>query len=288
VSTTTSPAPRQPPAATPAAVTPVATRGAPVRRRPPLKLRLAALYRNTIFNPFWTDTRHLRRSVATLAPFASGRLLDVGVGERPYGRIFEPRVSRYFGLEYPPAAENLSPEITGARAANLKGAVDVWGDGGALPFMDQSFDTVLCLELLEHVPQPDRCLAEIARTLRPGGALLVTVPFVAALHALPYDYWRYTPAGLTELLARHGLKVESLVPRGNVASAAASMTSQYLLRAVGARHEWRDGSMSISRWRAPFVLPLVGLIQALFALLERLTTDSGACLGYTVVARRSA
>jgi len=259
-----------------------------VRQRPALKLRLAAFYRNTIFNPFWTDTRHLRRSVASLAAFASGRLLDVGVGERPYGRLFEPRVSRYVGLEYPPAAENLSPEISGARSGNLKGAVDVWGDGGALPFVDRSFDTVLCLELLEHVPDPDRCLAEIARTLRPGGALLVTVPFVAALHALPYDFWRYTPAGLTALLSRHGMQVESLVPRGNVASAAASMTSQYLLRAVGARHEWRDGSISISRWRALFVLPLVGLIQAVFALLERLTTDSGACLGYTVVARRSA
>jgi len=287
VSTTTRPAPRPPAAAASRPAAPEAASLAPVRKRPPLKLRLAALYRNTIFNPFWTDTRHLRRSVATLAPFASGRLLDVGVGERPYGRLFEPRVSRYIGLEYPPAAENLSPEITGARAGNLKGAVDVWGDGGALPFREASFDTVLCLELLEHVPDPDRCLAEIARTLRPGGALLVTVPFVAALHALPYDYWRYTPVGLTALLARHGLKVESLVPRGNIASAAASMTAQFLLRAVGARHEWRDGSISISRWRAPFVLPLVALSQGVFALLERLTTDSGACLGYTVVARRA-
>ena len=116
----------------------------------------------------------------------------------------------------------------------------------------------------------------------------MTVPFVAALHALPYDFWRYTPAGLTALLARHGMTVESLVPRGNVASAAASMTCQYLLRAVGARHAFRDGSISISRWRAPFVLPVVGLVHAVFALLERCTSDSGECLGYTVVARRSA
>jgi len=159
-------------------------------------------------------------------------------------------------------------------------------DAMKLPFRDGSFDTVLCLELLEHVPDPHRCLDEIARTLRPGGALLVTVPFVAALHALPYDYWRYTPAGLTALLARHGLEIESLVPRGNVASAAASMTAQYLLRAVGAGRSFRDGSIAISRWRAPFVLPLIALSQGLFALLERLTTDSGACLGYTVVARR--
>jgi SAM-dependent methyltransferase len=287
VSPTTRPAPRPPPAAAPAPVA-AAELAAPVRHRPPLKLRLAALYRNTIFNPFWTDTRHLRRSVAGLAQHASGRLLDVGVGERPYARHFEPRVSRYIGLEYPPAAENLSPDITGSRAGNLKGAVDVWGDGGALPFRDASFDTVLCLELLEHVPDPHRCLAEIARTLRPGGALLVTVPFISALHALPYDFWRYTPAGLTALLERHGLRVESLVPRGNIASAAASMTAQYLLRAVGARHSFRDGSISISRWRAPFVLPLVALSQGVFALLERLTTDSGACLGYTVVARRGA
>jgi SAM-dependent methyltransferase len=284
VSTTTRPAPR-PPAAP---LGPAAAAPAPVRQRAPLRLRLAALYRKTPFNPFWLDARHLRRSVARLAGHASGRLLDVGVGERPYAALFGPRVSRYVGLEYPPAAENLSPDITGARSANLKGAVDVWGDGGALPFRDASFDTVLCTELLEHVPDPDRCLAEIARALRPGGALLMTVPFISALHALPYDFWRFTPAGLTALLTRHGLVVESLVPRGNVASAAASMTTQYLLRAVGARHEFRDGSISISRWRAVFVLPLVALAQGGFLLLERLTSDCGACLGYSVVARRPA
>lgn len=258
-----------------------------MRQRPALKLRLAAIYRKTIFNPFWIDLRHLRRAVASLVPHASGRLLDVGVGERPYGKLFEPRVSRYIGLDYPPAAENLSPEISGARSGRLKGAVDVWGDGGALPFRDASFDTVLCTELLEHLPDPGRCLSEIARTLRPGGVLLVTVPFIAAEHALPYDFWRYTPAGLRVLFARHGLPIESLQPRGNIASAAGSMTAQYLLRAVGARHAYRDGSISMSRWRAPFVLPLIAASQGLFALLERLTTDCGACLGYTLVARRA-
>ncbi|MHC5210548.1 MAG: class I SAM-dependent methyltransferase [Planctomycetota bacterium] len=248
--------------------------------------RLSYAYRHSIFNPFWLDSRHLRRSITNLAPEARGLLLDVGVGERPYGALFAPHVSRYVGLEYPPSCENLSPGISGEHLADLRGAVDVWGDAHGLPFRESSFDTVLCLEMLEHVPDSDRCVAQIARVLRPGGRLLATVPFIAPLHAMPYDFGRMTAPGIAALLERHGLELVALTPRGNTASATGALLAQYLLRGPGRGAEARDGSVSLSRWRAPFVMPLVGLVQLLFLGLERLTRDTAACLGYTVIARR--
>jgi SAM-dependent methyltransferase len=258
----------------------------PAHSKPRLLARLAYAYRHSLFNPFWLDSRHLRASIAGLAPHARGLLLDVGVGERPYGALFAPHVRRYVGLEYPPACENISPGISGEHLGRLRGAVDVWGDAHGLPFREGSFDTVLCLEMLEHVPDPDRCMAQIARALAPGGQLLATVPFIAPLHAMPYDFGRMTAPGLRALLARHGLELVALVPRGNIASATGALLAQYLLRGPGRGAEARDGSVALGRWRAPFVLPLVGLVQLLFLGLERCTGDTAACLGYSVVARR--
>ncbi len=270
---------------------PAAARRAPEPRpaeRSPLerlRRRLRYLHRQTPLNAYWLDMVHLRRAVASLAPQARGRMLDVGVGERPYADLFAPHVSRYVGVEYPPACENLSPGITERVHVGL-GFVDVWCDGHHLPFADASFDTVLSIEVLEHVPDPDRMLAEVRRVLRPGGALLVTVPFAVAQHALPYDFWRYTPQGLRAMLEHAGFTVESCSPRGNLAAATGCHVAQWMMRTFGARQRLADGSFSMSRWRAPLVMPFMALAQLAFAAAARwLPSDTSAALGYVAMAR---
>jgi len=250
-----------------------------------LRARLFAWHKGTPLNPYWMETRRLRRAVAELAPHARGLLLDVGVGDRPYAALFAPHVRRYVGLEYPPACDNLNPGIS-ARLLRAQGLVDVWGDGQRLPFASGRFDTVLSLEVLEHLPDPDRCVAELARVLAPGGTLLASVPFCTPLHALPYDFYRFTAAGIRALLERHGLRVESVTPRGNGADAAGAALAQHLLRTLGARAVHADGAVSLSRWRAPLVLPLVALVQCWAAFMASITSDESACLGYAVVARK--
>jgi ubiquinone/menaquinone biosynthesis C-methylase UbiE len=256
-------------------------------RRPPMLARLVSAYRVSPFNPYWLDVRQLRRGIARIAPSASGTLLDVGVGERPYAQLFAPHVRRYIGLEYPPACENLTRGISGEHVAYLRGAVDVWGDARRLPFRDGAFDTVLLLETLEHVPDPEHCMSELARVVRPGGRLLVTVPFLAPMHALPYDFWRYTPPGLAAILSRHGFAIESVEPRGNYASTTGHLVAQWLVRTFAARERQRDGSVRLSRWRAPLVLPIVALVHVVFAIAEKFSSDGDACLGYAVVASKS-
>lgn len=69
---------------------------------------------------------------------------------------------------------------------------DIQADGCYLPFADESFDCVICAELLEHIRNPIDVLKEVYRVLRPGGTLLLTVPFMFPVHGDPYDYGRYT------------------------------------------------------------------------------------------------
>jgi ubiquinone/menaquinone biosynthesis C-methylase UbiE len=68
---------------------------------------------------------------------------------------------------------------------------------------DRLFDTILCTEVLEHVPDPVRCLEKFSRLLkRPGGKLLVTAPFCSLTHFAPYYYAN----GFSEYFYRHHLE----------------------------------------------------------------------------------
>lgn len=88
-----------------------------------------------------------------------------------------------------------------------------------LPFRSSAFDSAICTEVLEHVPDASFVLAELARVVRRGGALVVSVPFVFHYHADPEDYVRFTPAGLREELTRAGFAVETIVSIGGRLSA---------------------------------------------------------------------
>jgi len=101
--------------------------------------------------------------------------------------------------------------------ANLSTAKqpDVQSDAALLPFASESFDVVICSELLEHVPEPPAILQEANRVLRKGGIVLICVPFLYQIHGDPYDFGRYTDyywlkqldkAGFTEIrIQKQGL-----------------------------------------------------------------------------------
>jgi SAM-dependent methyltransferase len=80
--------------------------------------------------------------------------------------------------------------------------------------LGESFDTVLCTSVLEHVDNAEAAVGEMVRILRPGGRLLITVPFLYPTHEPPYDFWRTTHWGLRSVLERHGLEVTDVAAQG--------------------------------------------------------------------------
>jgi ubiquinone/menaquinone biosynthesis C-methylase UbiE len=71
---------------------------------------------------------------------------------------------------------DINPRNLEAVKARVPDCRPVLGDLEAMPFGDATFGTVLCSEVLEHVPDPSRALSEIHRVLRPGGVLIGSVP----------------------------------------------------------------------------------------------------------------
>ena len=115
------------------------------------------------------------------------RVLDVGCGQKPYEPFFAPHASSYVGVD---PVEN--PK------AVLRGSVE------ALPVDDDSFDVVLCSQVLEHADDPALAARELFRAVAPGGRLLLSTHGTQVYHPSPVDYWRWTHAGLEKILRDNG------------------------------------------------------------------------------------
>ena len=133
----------------------------------------------------------LERLASELALPAGARVLDYGCADVPYRHFFPADV------EYVPA------DLPGNPHAVLE-----LDPEGRIPSEDQSFDAVVSTQVLEHVEDPARYLAECARVLRPGGRLLLSTHGVFVYHPDPDDYWRWTCAGLKRVVTDAGLEVE--------------------------------------------------------------------------------
>ena len=112
---------------------------------------------------------------------AGDRLLDLGCGGGRHA--FEGHrqgahtvaLDRNGGDTKDAAAMLAAMRLAGEAPAGALGTA-VNGDALSLPFADGAFDRVIAAEVLEHVPAHDAAIVELARVLRPGGTLAVTVP----------------------------------------------------------------------------------------------------------------
>jgi SAM-dependent methyltransferase len=232
----------------------------------------------------WLINRHLMRSIRhASATHARGLLLDVGCGGRPHESIFLPYVDRYIGVDTP---------------ASALSRVDVAAIASHLPFPDQTFDTVLCTEVLEHLSDPATCLREMGRVLRVGGHLILTTPQLWHLHEEPYDFFRYTRYGLSHLCNGAGLKVVEIRPHGGPWATIGIVTiihlgsyAQVLGRRLAGRPRGKQGrpasrSNDWQAWFWPFKLPIC-MLNLLFAALDSIPHPGIFTIDHMVVARKT-
>ncbi len=120
-------------------------------------------------------------------------VLDLGAGPVQFRKIFN-KFDNYVALDFYPYE-----------------LVDVVTDiNKNLPFKDSSFDVVVLSNVLEHVPEPGLIISECHRVLRPGGKIVLTIPFLMRIHQAPYDYNRFTSYKLELLLKEAGFNSISI------------------------------------------------------------------------------
>jgi len=239
----------------------------------------------------WVDLQYslIVASLREVAPQASGRLLDVGCGNKPFEAFFRPYVTEYLGIEH---------EATfSATAAGGQGTrPDLTYDGQRLPFPDASFDTVLNIQVLEHTPRPRALVAEMSRVLKPGGLLILLAPFQFRLHEQPHDYYRYSSFGLRHLCEEAGLIVNEIRPQGSLWSVIGHKLNSYLAFRVGrigglAQAMGKLGHEAAEAprprwWTLPFVGASMVAIATTARLLDPILPEPDETLNFIVLARR--
>ena len=169
-------------------------------------------------NPFYFARKNLSSAISEYSINIHGHLLDVGCGTKPYHSLF--KVESYRGLD-------IDSPIT-----RKQGIADDLYDGTKFPYQNDSFESALCNQVLEHIFNPDEFLTEINRVLKPGGILLLTVPFVWDEHEQPYDYARYSSFGLNALLAKNNFKIISHKKLAADATILFQLTNAYLYKLI--------------------------------------------------------
>lgn len=93
----------------------------------------------------------------------------------------------------------------------------VLGDGCAMTmFKDASFDTVLNIQVLEHVVEPNAMMREVARVLRPGGKAVFLIPQTGYMHMAPDHYYNFTRFWIRNQCETNGMDVIDLHPVGGL------------------------------------------------------------------------
>lgn len=144
-----------------------------------------------LFYPDWLVVEPLSRCMERfLEKFASGVFLDAGCGAGPFRDTVQPYVKTYIGLDM-----------------HEGDGIDLVSSVTQVPLANESVDTVLCSQVLEHVFDYQKGFSEIARVLRRGGHAIISVPQYGAEHEVPNDFFRFTSFALRRLAMIHGFDV---------------------------------------------------------------------------------
>ncbi len=206
---------------------------------------------------------------------ARGTVLDVGAGESPW-KDFLAADATYLGIDV---------KHSGSFGMSAERDDIVYFDGINIPYPDASVDHVMCVEVLEHCVEPIKLLEEMTRVLKPGGQLLLTVPWSARRHHIPHDYHRFSRDALTRMLEVQAYRSFSISERGTDVAAIANKLLVLSVRL------WRPSRRLSMVWTLPLAL-LVTPLAGVFILASHCADALGAGsrldpLGYFVRAIKS-
>ena len=201
---------------------------------------------------------------------AQGRLLDVGCGDKPYQDVFK-NVSEYVGID-------LSPEVgISNRPRSRFEEVDVFAKATELPFVDESFDAVLCTQVIAYIMHPDLFFLEASRVLKPEGVLIATFPMISPLFEVPHEYFRYTEFSFQEFCKNSALKVLTVEKMGGGWLAVGYLVRDFL---------YVDSQRVKNRFIGKFLYFVGDTIYSLLERLDRVDRHPHCPLNYMGIARK--
>ena len=211
----------------------------------------------SITRPWWFTERVFKRYLKHAIPFINGRLLDVGCGCKPYENLFS--CDEYIGVDL---SSSSNPDIVG----DIRDLRELG---------NESFDSVLSNQVLEHVDEVEKVISEMYRVLKYDGYVCITVPFIGRLHGMPHDYWRFSSSGIRYLLEKYNFSILQLEPMGGF------VTTQLCLWHFFIYELCRQSMIT----RVLLLLP-TAIMNLLSILIYRFDFDKSTPSNYIVIAQK--
>ncbi len=145
--------------------------------------------------------------------YAKGIVLDAGAGRLALKFLFTKKAGKYYSIDKYIARKDLN----------------IVGNLNCLPLKEKSFDTIICLQVIEHTATPGILIKNLVTSLKENGILIISAPHISYLHGEPEDYYRFTKYGLSYLLESSGLKVLENSAAGSLFGYLCSLLSDVIL-----------------------------------------------------------
>lgn len=210
------------------------------------------------------------RHVKSELPKYKGNVLDIGCGQSPYRFLLDESKTRYFGVD-----------IVDADKFDYENSDVTPFNGKDIPFENDKFDAVICTEVLEHVEYYQYLIDEMYRVMKPGAKGIVTIPWSARYHYIPYDFFRYTPSSLKTMFAK--FSEGKIIARGSDVSNVANKLIVMWFRNLQVNSFLKF--VLVPFWIV--TLPLLGLavLMAHISLVLNLGSTEDP-LGYTILIKK--
>lgn len=215
----------------------------------------------------WLALKKNNDITKNMLQYIKGSVYDLGCGVRPYEEDILKMADKYIGVDWGATLHNLKADIV----ADLN---------KPLPIEADVADTVTSFQVMEHLCEPQMFLNEAYRILKSGGGIVLTVPFQWWVHEAPYDYFRYTPYGLTYLFEKAGFMDVIVEPQ-------AGFFTMWIMKMNYFSRRFMRGPKPVRLLINAVLLPFWYINQKIAPLLDKLDKNWALeTTGYFVTARK--
>lgn len=207
----------------------------------------------------------IRDLESSIKQYATGKVIDIGCGNKPYEKIFQGITTEYVGCDI--------------MQSSLQ-KVDVLCPANNIPLPDNSFDTAFSTQTIEHVEDHQGLVNEAFRLLKPGCNFIVSGPMYWHLHEEPYDFFRFTKYGFKYVLEKAGFEMVEIKSNGGTWS----VTGQTIIHSL--RYS-KSKNFFIRFHRALFFkLRIYWLVNAFFSWLDKKDYNPVNTMNYVVIGKK--